>query len=61
MKVQVYFKEVNYGFVEVEVDEMKPNYEDEIYEKAREEISEGDNVEWDRTNSDIIDWEKVED
>lgn len=61
MKVQVYFKEVNYGFVEVDVDEMKPNYEDEIYEKAWEEISEGDNVEWDRTNSDIIDWEKVED
>lgn len=61
MKVQVYFKEINYGFVEVEVDETKPNYTDKIYEKAWDKISEGDDVVWGKTNTDITDWEKLED
>jgi hypothetical protein len=42
MKVQVNFKETNYGWVEVEVDETNPNYEDDIYEKAWDKITEGD-------------------
>ena len=58
MKVLVSVKEVNYGYVEVEVDETKPGYEDEIYEKAWDEIAEGDNVEWGKTDTDIVNWEK---
>lgn len=58
MKVLVCIKEVNYGYVEVEVDETKPGYEDEIYEKAWDEIAEGDNVEWGKTDTDIVNWEK---
>lgn len=61
MKVEVSFKEVNYGWVEVEVDETKPNYEDDIYEKAWDKIAEGDDVHWGKTDSDILTWEKVED
>lgn len=59
MKVQVNFKEVNYGWVEVEVDETKPGWEDEIYEKAWDEIAMGDNVQWGKTDSDITTWERV--
>lgn len=58
MKVLVCIKEVNYGYVEVEVDETKPDYEDKIYEKAWDEIAEGDNVEWGKTDTDIVNWEK---
>lgn len=58
MKVLVCIKEVNYGYVEVEVDETKPGYEDEIYEKAWDEIAEGDNVEWGKTDTDIVNWKK---
>lgn len=58
MKVSVCIKEVNYGYVEVEVDETKPGYEDKIYEKAWDEIAEGDNVEWGKTDTDIINWER---
>ena len=58
MKVLVCVKEVNYGYVEIEVDETKPGYEDEIYEKAWDEIAEGDNVEWGKTDTDIVSWEK---
>lgn len=61
MKIQVYLEEVTYGSVEVEVDETKPNYEDEIYAKAWDKISEGDDVVWVKTNTDITDWEKLED
>jgi hypothetical protein len=58
MKVQVNFKETNYGWVEVEVDETNPNYEDDIYEKAWDKITEGD-VRWGKTDSDITNWEKI--
>lgn len=61
MKVLVCIKEVNYGYVEVEVDETKAGYEDKIYEKAWHEIAEGDNIEWGKTDTDIVNivnWEK---
>lgn len=58
MKVLVSVKEVNYGYVEIEVDETKPGYESEIYEKAWDEIAEGDNIEWVNTNTDIVNWVK---
>lgn len=61
MKVLVCIKEVNYGYVEVEVDETKAGYEDKIYEKAWHEIAEGDNVEWGKTDTyivNIVNWEK---
>ena len=58
MKVLVCIKEVNYGYVEVEVDETKAGYEDKIYEKAWDEIAEGDNVEWGKTDTDIVNWKK---
>lgn len=58
MRVIVNFKEVNYGCVELEVDETKPNYENEIYEKAWGKIAEGDDVIWGKSDTDIQNWEK---
>ena len=61
MIVRVYFTEVNYGYVEVEVDETNPKhiYEQEIYDKAWDAIAEGDDVVWTKTDSDITDWEEA--
>lgn len=52
----VSIKEVNYGYVEIEVDETKPGYEDKIYEKAWDEIGMGDNIVWGNTNTEIANW-----
>lgn len=52
----VSIKEVNYGYVEIEVDETKPGYEDKIYEKAWDEIGVGDNIVWGNTNTEIANW-----
>lgn len=72
MKVRVKFREINYGYVDVEVDETKvsgdechilhnvgttkPDYMDEIEEKAWDKIENGDVAEWERTDTDIISW-----
>ena len=53
MKVEVYVKEVSYGFVTIEVDN-----EDEIYEKAQDEYFSG-NVNWTGGDFDIKDWQEV--
>ena len=55
MKVEVQIKEVNYGFVTIEVEN-----EDEIYERAWDKIAEGDEVDWGKTDTDIINWKEVE-
>lgn len=61
MKIKVYFDTINSGFVEIEVDKTKSINEYEIYEKAWDKVAEGDSVEWERTNTNFTDWEKVED
>ena len=55
MKVEVQVKEVNYGFVTIEVEN-----EDEIYEKAQDAYFAG-NVYWGNCDWDVKNWEKVED
>lgn len=55
MKVEVYVKEVSYGFVTIEVEN-----EDEIYEKAQDVYFDG-NVNWTGGDFDIKDWQKIDD
>jgi hypothetical protein len=52
MKVRAYVKEVNYGYVDLEVED-----ESEIYDK----VWEYGQVEWTKTDADIKDWEKLSD
>lgn len=54
MKVEVQIKEVNYGFVTIEVEN-----ENEIYEKAQDAYFAGD-VYWGNCDWDVKNWEKVE-
>lgn len=55
-KYQVYFKEINYGWVEIEVPDNAT--EDEICEKAWDKATEED-INWGKTNCDITDWEEI--
>ena len=54
MKVEVQVKEVNYGFVTIEVEN-----EDEIYDRAQDAYFDG-NVYWDNCDWDIKNWKKLE-
>ena len=53
MKVQVQIKEVNYGFVTIEVED-----ESEIYDKAQDAYFAGE-VYWGNCDWDVKDWEEV--
>ena len=55
-KLQVNFKEVNYGWLEIEVPDNAT--EDEILEKAWDKATEED-INWGKTNCDITDWEEI--
>ena len=56
MKVQVNFKEVTYGYWEVEVPDNATD--EEIMETAWDTYGSGD-CEWGKCDCDITDWEKV--
>lgn len=58
MKVRVYFKEVNYGSLVIDVPADAKG--DVIMEKAWDKATEED-INWGKTNCDITDWEKEED
>ena len=58
MKVRVYFKEVSYGSLVVDVPADAKG--DVIMEKAWDEFHDGD-CDWGKCDCDITDWEKEED
>ena len=55
-KLTVNFKEVNYGWLEIEVPDNATD--EEIMEKAWDEYGAGD-CEWGKCDCDITDWEEV--
>ena len=56
MKLQVYFKETSYGWLEIEVPDDATD--EEIMEKAWDEYGAGD-CEWGKCDCDITDWEEI--
>lgn len=56
MKLTVNFKEVNYGWLEIEVPDNATD--EEIMEKAWDEFWRG-GLQWGKTNTDITNWEEA--